>query len=280
VTLLGINRPVPKRRRDVAGGLGGTEPASQPGTSAPDAKPPPAGGRGALRRLVVTPTFFAGACIVLVAALAYGTTQTHLAFRGLGPICAATSCSATGQGRAGVPYRASATPEKGSNRAAASGGRAVHPAPAAGNHVTGSARHRAAHRTGASSKTGKLPGHVSSRTSSHRSPVVITYRTVRAWHGGFLGAMTITNRTRSAIPNWLLWVHYRRARLDHVWGARWYPASPHVPGAGVVAPQRGQFVLRPGASARFTFRVSGHPGPPGGCFFDTTRCRFRRPGRA
>ena len=88
------------------------------------------------------------------------------------------------------------------------------------------------------------------------------------------GMMTITNRSRSAIPSWLLFVHYRRARMDRVRGARWYPASTHVPGAGVVAPRRDQLVLQPGASAEFTFRASGHFGPPAGCFFDTARCRF------
>lgn len=229
---------------------------------------------------MVTPTFFAGACVVLVAALAYGTTQTHLAFRGLGPVCAATSCSTSGQGTAGVPYRASARPEKGSNRAAAPAGHAAHPAPVAGPPASAGPQHQAAHRASASGETGRPAVHLSSRTHRHRLPVVITYRTVRAWRGGFLGAMTITNRTGSAILNWLLWVRYRRARMDHVWGARWYPASPRARGAGVVVPRRSHYALRPGASMRFTFRVSGHPGPPGGCFFDTTRCRFRRLGRA
>jgi hypothetical protein len=109
--------------------------------------------------------------------------------------------------------------------------------------------------------------------------VIIAYQTMRSWRGGFLGAIKITNRGRSAIPNWLLWMRYPRARVDPVSGARWYQASPRAPGAGVVAWPLSQRVVRPGGSARFTFRVSGHPGPPPGCFFDTARCSFRRSGR-
>jgi hypothetical protein len=267
---------MPKRRRAVASGPGGAEPASQHGPSAPDTRLPPARGRRSVGRLVVTPTFFAGACIVLVAVLAYGTTQTHLAFRGLGPVCATASCSATGQGTAGVLGRASPRPQRDSSRSAGSHGGASHPVPA---HANATPRHAAGHRAGVSSKTGRPPGNAPSRAYSHRLPVIISYRTVRAWHGGFLGRMTITNRSKSAIPNWLLWMHYRRARVDGVRGARWYPASRHVPGAGVVVPRPGQFVLRPGASEGFTFRVGGHPGPPGGCFFNAVRCRFRRSSR-
>lgn len=235
---------------------------------------------------MATPTFFAGACVVLAAALAYGTTQTHLAFRGLGPICTATSCSAAGQGTAGVPDRASARPQNSGGRRTAARGRARRPAPVRAGAAPRSraaprghaaSRSQAAPRASASPRTRSRAGHPLA-PAAPRWPVIIAYRTVRAWPGGFLGRMTITNRSASAIPDWLLRVHYRRARVDHVWGARWYPASPHVPGAGLVAPRRGRFTLRPGASTRFTFRVSGHPGPPGGCFFDTARCHFRHPG--
>ncbi len=108
--------------------------------------------------------------------------------------------------------------------------------------------------------------------------VIITYRTVRSWPGAFVGAMTITNRTRSAIPNWLLWMRYRRAQMHQVWGARWYPVGSRAPGAGVVSPGRGQQVLGARASVRFIFWASGHAGPPDGCFFDTSLARFGRPG--
>jgi hypothetical protein len=145
-------------------------------------------------------------------------------------------------------------------------------------YANGYSRSHAAPDPGANADTGRLAGNMSSVAASPGLPVVIAYRTVRRWHGGFAGMMTITNRSRSAILNWLLFVRYRRARMDRVWGARWYPASPHAPGAGVVAPRPDQLVLRPGASSEFAFRASGHFGPPAGCFFDTARCRFHRSG--
>jgi hypothetical protein len=208
---------------------------------------------------MATPTFAAGACVLLAAVLAYGTTQTHLAFRGLGPACGGASCSPAGGGQAGAarPHGAGAP------------GKA---------YANGYARSHAAPDPGANANAGRLAGNMSSTAASPGLPVVIAYRTVRRWDGGFVAMMTITNRSRSAIPDWLLFVRYRRARMDRVWGARWYPAGPHRPRAGVVAPRPGQLVLRPGASAKFSFRASGHFGPPAGCIFDTARCRFRRSG--
>ena len=96
------------RRRDAQRGPRGMDPASQHGTSSPHAGPSSGRARRSLGRLVVTPTFAAGACILFAAILAYGTTQTHLAFRGLGPACAQASCSAAGHPRshaAGAPGR-------------------------------------------------------------------------------------------------------------------------------------------------------------------------------
>jgi Cellulose binding domain len=238
------------RRRNAQRGPRGMDPASQHGTSSPHAGPSSGRARRSLGRLVVTPTFAAGACILFAAILAYGTTQTHLAFRGLGPACAQASCSAAGHPRshaAGAPGR---------------------------TFANGYARAHAAPGPDANPNAGRLTGDMASIAAAPGLPVVITYQTVRRWHGGFAGMMTITNRSRSAIPSWLLFVHYRRARMDRVWGARWYSASTHAPGAGVLAPQRDQLVLRPGATAKLTFRATGHFGPPAGCFFDTARCRF------
>jgi len=235
------------------------EPAGPHGTSSPQAGPSPGRARRSLGRLVVTPTFAAGACTLFAAVLAYGTTQTHLNFRGLGPVCAGAACSPAGGGRAGVPR--------------------PHGAGAPGRtYANGYSHSHAAPDPGSNANAGRLAGNMASIAASPGLPVVIAYRTVRRWPGGFVGMMTITNRSRSAIPSWLLFVHYRRARMDRVWGARWYPARPHVPDAGVVAPRPDQLVLRPGASAEFTFRASGHFGPPAGCFFDTARCRFHRSG--
>src|SRR5215469_4118565 len=95
------------RRRDAQRGPRGMEPAGRHGTSSPPTGPSPGRARRSLSRLMVTPTFAAGACILFAAVLAYGTTQTHLAFRGLGPACAQANCSAAGQQRphAGAPGR-------------------------------------------------------------------------------------------------------------------------------------------------------------------------------
>lgn len=244
------------RRRDPASGPRGMQSAGQHGTPAPDAGPSRGRARRSLGRMVVTPTFTAGACIVFAAVLAYGTTQTHMAFRRLGPPCAGASCSAAGRGQAGVPRP---------RRAAAPGG-------TGGNGYS----RRAGPYPDPNADTGKLAGDMSSVAASPGLPVVIAYRTVRRWHGGFVAIMTITNSSRSAIASWRLFVRYRRARMDRVWGERWYPAGPRLHRAGVVAPRPGRLVLRPGASAKFTFRASGHFGPPPGCFFDTARCRFHR----
>jgi hypothetical protein len=235
-------------RRHAQRGPRGMAPAGRHGPSSGRA-------RRSLGRLVATPTFAAGACILFAAVLAYGTTQTHLAFRGLGPACVQVSCSAAGRGHAGGP---------GSHAAGAPGR----------TYANGYSPARAVPDPDSNPKAGRLTGNMSSVAAAPGLPVVITYRTVRRWPGGFAGMMTITNRSRSAIPSWLLFVHYRRARMDWVRGVRWYPSSSHVPGAGVVAPPRDQMVLRPGASAEFTFRASGQFGPPAGCFFDTARCRF------
>ena len=252
------------RRRDPARGPRGMQPAGQHSTSSPDAGPSRGRARRSLGRLVVTPTFTAGTCIVFAAVLAYGTTQTHMAFRRLGPPCAGASCPAAGRSHAGVvrPRRAAApagTETNGHSRRRA-----------------GPARPPAGPDRDANPGAGKPARDMSSVAASPGLPVVIAYRTVRRWHGGFVAMMTITNRSGSAIASWRLFVRYRRARVDRVWGARWHPAAPRVRRAGVVAPRPGRLALRPGASAEFAFRASGHFGPPAGCFFDTARCRFRR----
>ena len=95
------------RRRDPARGPRGMQPAGQHSTSSPDAGPSRGRARRSLGRLVVTPTFTAGTCIVFAAVLAYGTTQTHMAFRRLGPPCAGASCS----GRRPRPRRGGAAPQ-------------------------------------------------------------------------------------------------------------------------------------------------------------------------
>ena len=209
------------RRRDPARGPRGMQPAGQHGTSSPDAGPSRGRARRSLGRLVVTPTFTAGACIVFAAVLAYGTTQTHMAFRRLGPPCAGASCPAAGRGHAGVvrPRRAAApagTEANGYSRRGA-----------------GPARPRAGPDPDANAGGGKLAGDMSSVAASPGLPVVIAYRTVRRWHGGFAAMMTITNRSGSAIASWRLFVRYRRARD----GSR--VGSPLASGRPARAPGRG-----------------------------------------
>jgi len=221
---------------------------------------------------MVTPTFFAGACVVVAAVLAYGTTQTHLVFKGMGPACGAANCVPVSPGAApGLQLGTSATRETPGRGVTGTRG-----APARARTPDADPYAGRAGRLGARRETREAPARTASQVYAAGVRVIIAYRTVRSWRGGFVGAMTITNPSRSAIPNWLLWLHYQRARLDHVWGARWYPVGPRAPGAGVVAAPLSQPVLPARASARFTFRASGHAGPPDGCFFDTSRCRFAR----
>ena len=253
---------MPNRRRDPRErARGAWQPAGQHRTSSPDAGLSRGRARRSLGRLVVTPTFTAGACIVFAAVLAYGTTQTHLAFRRLGPPCA------RGQllGRRPWPGRGLAAPQGRSGQA----GRCTAQPATRDSRRRGPARPRV--RTRANWR-----GDMSSVAASPGLPVVIAYRTVRRWHGGFVAIMTITNRSTSAIASW---------RLSSATGARGWIAcgeragirhGPRVHRAGLVAPRPGRLVLRPGASAQFAFRASGHFGPPAGCFFDTARCRFHR----
>src|SRR5215471_15355787 len=195
------------RRHDAQRGPGGMARAGRHRRSSPHAGLSSGRARRSLSLLVVTPTFAAGACILFAAVLAYGTTQTHLAFRGLGPACAGASCSAAGRGQAGGPrsHGAQAQGRTDANRYSR-----THAAPDAGAHAN----------------TGRLTGNMSSIAASPGLPVVIVYRTVRRWPGGFAGRMTITNRSGAAIASWRLFMRYRRARVDRVWGARWHPAGP------------------------------------------------------
>ena len=258
-----------KSRRLVASGPGGTEPASQHGKSSPDAPASPAGTRRSFRRLLATPTFFAGACIVFAATLAYGTTQTHLVFSGGSgsrPGCTPARCAASGAGN-GTVKSGSATmgrsarpgPDGARRQGSVTGRPAGTPSPGAAPGP--SAHPKTSRPAGAGPKAGS-------------SPVTVAYQTLRSWPGGFLAVMTITNHGTSAVAGWQLWMHYAGARVVHVWGAGWSRVPRH-PGAGLATPRPGQRMLLPGASTQFTFRVTGRPGPPAGCFFNTTRCSFR-----
>ena len=150
------------RRRNARGGLLGMAPAGRHRSSSPHTGLSSGRARRSLGRLVVTPTFAAGACILFAAVLAYGTTQTHLAFRGLGPACAQANCSATGQSRphaAGAPGRTYANgyahthgPSRHGHGADRHGHRADRHGHGASRHGHGASRHghgasRHGHRT-------------------------------------------------------------------------------------------------------------------------------------
>jgi hypothetical protein len=226
---------------------------------------------------MLTPTFFAGACIVFAATLAYGTTQTHLVFRGVGPACAVASCTAASPGAgsgSGVQYGTSATPDIGRRVQGNASPGATRHGRASGADPAGGPGAGQAPSPGADPGTGDQPGKTASGGNPPVPRVVITYQTVRSWRGGFVAAMTITNRGGSAIAAWRLWMHYRHARVDHVSGARWSPAGAHAPGAGVVAPRPGQLVLAARASTWLSIRARGRAGPPDGCLFNSARCSF------
>jgi hypothetical protein len=221
---------------------------------------------------MATPTFFAGACIVFAATLAYGTTQTHLVFKGIGPGCAMANCTAAGSHKPPVQF-GTATPAVGTAGGTASAGHAA----GGGARVNATPSPRAGRGSGpgADREKGSRPASAAARGHRSDARVIIAYRTVRRWPGGFLGSVTIINHSGSALPGWQLWLRYQRARLDQVWGARWYPPDPQDRGAARVAPRPGHQVLRPRASTRFFFRVTGNAGPPAGCYFNSARCRFR-----
>lgn len=287
--MLGIYRPMP-RCRDENPNAGGSEPAgqrgtsqsgmsqrgtsqpgmSQRGTSQPGMPQRKRAAKEALLRLLLTPTFAVGIGTVVAAVLAYGTTQTHLLFSGLGPACGAANCATTAPHRAGggEPMRISATPTRGRTGGPARGGQG--------------------RQDGGASADPDLPpasgNHPPARTGTSGPGVSITYQTLGSGHGEFLGAITITNRTGSALAGWRLWLRYSEGWIDRVQGARWLPASPYHSNAGLATARPGQ-VLGPAASIRITVWVQGQPSEPSVCAFNGTSCSYSgrsetRPGPA
>ncbi|MGH3155564.1 MAG: cellulose binding domain-containing protein [Streptosporangiaceae bacterium] len=223
---------------------------------------------------MATPTFIAGACFVIVAMLAYGTTQTRLLYSD--PACQTASCSnATGGGGSnGVTLKTNARRGIGGKQGSARPGGKVHqPQGAAAPGKSGAT-------AGTKSSTSPTP---------HASPTpptsigggqpgpdaAILFRTLKTWKGGFTASVTISNHGSSAFEGWQLWLRYRVTGIEHVWNARWFPDSPQAPNAGIVAPPNSQQRVMPGASERFTFRASGILGAPIGCSFDGYTCSFK-----
>ncbi|HEX4062263.1 MAG TPA: cellulose binding domain-containing protein [Streptosporangiaceae bacterium] len=222
---------------------------------------------------MATPTFLVGACFVIVASLAYGTTQTHLLYS---EPCQSASCSLPGghQSNGATLKTRDHSGAGGKTESARSGARA--------HEAEGSAS------SGHGSTTTKPSGGVTG-PASHKPPqppvtvaggqpgprVAILFSTVKAWHGGFLAAVTIANHGKSALAGWQLWLRYRTTDIQHVWGARWFPDSARAPNVGLVAPPASQRQVKPGATERFTFRGTGRPRAPAGCAFDGYQCTFK-----
>src|SRR5579875_703176 len=267
---------MPEREREGASGSGGT-PACQRDTTSPaggprPVRPEPARTRHAVGRTLATPTFLAGACIVIVATLAYGTTQTHLLYSQ--PTCQSARCSTPGgHGNRGVTLKTTARPGVGRQHAPAPKKSPVHEAGGALPSPGGGSS--ASPHTGAPSGQSAPPPPVSVGGGQPGPKVAILFNPTRTWRGGFTAVVTIANRGRSALDGWQLWLRYRSSEIRRVWGARWFPGSAKARNVGLVAAPASQPKVRPGSSERFTFTASGVPSAPLGCLFDGYHCSFK-----
>jgi hypothetical protein len=222
---------------------------------------------------MATPTFLVGACFVIVASLAYGTTQTHLLYS---EPCQSASCSAPGgHDRDGVTLNTKAHPGVGGKANSARSGAQAHraqgsassgPGSTATKHSGGGANGRVSHQS---------PPPVAVGDGQSGPHVAILFSTVKRWPGGFVAAVTIANHGGSALEGWQLWLRYRTTNIERMWGARWFPDSARAPNVGLVAPPASQRQVKPGATERFNFRGTGPPRAPAGCSFDGYHCTFK-----
>jgi hypothetical protein len=216
----------------------------------------------------MSPTFLAGIAIVVVAIMAYGTTQTHLLFSGLGPACATASCStAAPHAAGGTPLQISDRPDASSRRPARDSGTSRGSQAGA----QGNAAPQPDPEAIVPPSLGAAPAPLGTRPS--RLPVGIAYHTIRSWHGEFLASITIANRSRWVIRDWRLWLRYPSGRIDRMWGARWLPAHAQRGAAGLAVARPGE-VLRPGARVTITFWAHGRASAPSGCTFSGDRCQY------
>ena len=257
-------------------GLRGPETAGRHASSADSrrapAKPARSSGRRWLGRMLTTPTFAAGIGIIVAAALAYGTTQTHLVFSGGEPACASAACtSSTAHGDAGQPLGQSDHGNSGSSGGSSSAGPNSNGRQAADSAGTNSAGRPAGANQG--QPRGSQHSGQSSSSGGNHAPV-IAYKTLRHWHGGFEAAITLSNRSKVTVSGWQLWLRYKTSQINHVWHAVWYPANSRAPASGLIVPQRGEQQLKPGAVYRFEFQAKGPPSPPIGCLFNGYHCTF------
>jgi Cellulose binding domain len=221
---------------------------------------------------MATPTFLAGACFVIVATLAYGTTQTHLLYS---EPCQSASCSLPdGPGGNGVTLKTKAQPGLGGKTDSVHSGGRAHQVQGSATSGPGST---ATKPSGGGTTTGrtspKPPVTIGDGQSGPR--VAILFSKVKSWHGGFMAAVTIANHGRSALAGWQLWLRYRTTDIERMWGAHWFPDSQRAPNVGLVAPPSSQRQVKPGATERFTFRATGPARAPIGCSFDGYHCSFK-----
>jgi hypothetical protein len=174
---------------------------------------------GAVRRVIVTPTFAAGLGVVVAALLAFqmGVPSFRVSVpRWTGQRCTTPGCQhQPGQsGPAAVP-----------------GGQPLTaPAPAASTS----------------------PGPGSADAASQSAPPVVSYQTDRSWPGGFRGHLTFSFTGRGAPGRWWLRFVYPSGRIQRVWG-RGQVAAARGPrrGRGGATPSAARAADRPGL-------VSGH----------------------
>jgi hypothetical protein len=237
-----------------------------------------------MNRMLATPTFLAGACFVVAATLAYGTTQTHLLYSD--PGCQAAHCStghANGNG-GGVPLKTKARRGVGSEHGPGHGHTRIHQAEGAAS-LPAVAHRPASPSSGQSSPPPQPP--VATGGGQHGPQVTILFRTLSRNHGGFMAAITIVNHGHTALDGWQLWLRYRVTKFGHMWGARWFPMwgarwfpdSAQARNAGLAAAPANQPKVKPGGTERFTFWATGTPAAPPGCSFDGYRCSFGPPAR-
>ncbi len=232
----------------------------------PPGRPPPQRGRpsrrrlgGAVRRLMVTPTFAAGLGVVVAASLAVNMTKTVLHFSSPVPggQCAAGSCHPQ--------------PAQGGTLASARPG--VHIASPGGTAV-GPGQRRMPARNAPGDQHAGGPDH----SNQPGSPVVITYQLTQQWPGGFIDLITV-GRLGGRSGSWRLSLSYPGARIAGVQGASWGWRSAD---SGVAQGHNGSDGgdQRPGepsgrmGTTWFVVTVEGRSQPPSGCSLNGKPCSF------
>lgn len=200
--------------------------------------------RFSVRWVVVTPTFAVGLGVVIAAALASRVPGS--VFRYNGPPDQGQPCAVKGCGSPGNGTLASARP----------GTLLLNPV----------LHHPAGSQSGASGGPAPAAGPGTSAPSSH--DVIMQYRALhQEWNGNFIAEISFTSRTGQPLANWTLRVTYP-GQITGVWAGQPLPHGTHS--ATVTS---GQYPGS-GGQVQILFSVSGRPGPPGSCTFDSQRCHY------